>query len=497
MVNDFYFQSFEALKRLGLNLFSLNENIKKGIVTKKEVKLAEDFIAKSAFLLNPEVKASYWEHILISVKLGRFITEPLREKFSLNSEKVAFIMYFHDIGRINMPGSFFKNDIEAEKLFKETGLSIIMKDSLASTGKLLIKAEELDLTSEQIDFKKALNSEQKKLADQYFASLSPLQRVTNFADNLGKRDLSYLFDMEILKEYLRTLDDRYSKEMVEKNKENEDASIRWATSDQKRKKASVLQVYVLEETIKWLKKYGVDYDEIRTKLLNYSPKFIILTRHGEFSNSKKLAYNRDEDMKKEDIIHLSEKGKKQMEKLGRLLIDKGFNIRQIAMSPELRVKESWEYLEQGIKGEKNLKKESFYIASYIDKNLDEVFAPGYYKENKTIDDLLKAGGKIYDGTLAQKYNHEKPEEVLKRMRLSFMQMSSKLNPSETGVILSHGDPIAWLLNSLLFEFSFQKEKPVPENLQFLCYPQKGDSYVIVLNPPGIFFTAYSIKPVAE
>lgn len=55
---------------------------------------------------------------------------------------------------------------------------------------------------------------------------------------------------------------------------------------------------------------------------------------------------------------------------------------------------------------------------------------------------------------------------------------AKLKPHEIGLLVSHGDPIAWLLNTLDPE---QTEKPTSENLRYLHYPAKGDAAIITVD----------------
>ena len=69
-------------------------------------------------------------------------------------------------------------------------------------------------------------------------------------------------------------------------------------------------------------------------------KYIIFVRHGEPNNPKHIVYNLDEVMRKEDIIHLTVYGKKQLKALGRVIKKKGFNVVKILHSNQTRVIES-------------------------------------------------------------------------------------------------------------------------------------------------------------
>ena len=68
----------------------------------------------------------------------------------------------------------------------------------------------------------------------------------------------------------------------------------------------------------------------------------------------------------------------------------------------------------------------------------------------------------YEGEMAAKYHHVK---------------------GETGILISHGDPIAWLINTLL------GKKLTPRTLTQGIYPKKGEGSVFVMDGriSGIIF----------
>ncbi|MDH7475880.1 MAG: histidine phosphatase family protein [Microgenomates group bacterium] len=193
-------------------------------------------------------------------------------------------------------------------------------------------------------------------------------------------------------------------------------------------------------------------------------KFIIIIRHGEVDNPKRIVYNRDNLMKKEDIIHLSEKGKKQLFKLGLKL--KNLKIKPIYLwvSPEIRAIES----------AKELRK-SLNLPIEIKDELDEVKADGPYLAGIKINQWEKTGNP-YDEKIWQKYQHENPGLVVLRMSDIFWQMAEKLKRGQAGILLSHGDPICWLVNYLIF-WQIPDYPAAKKNFN----PKKGEAIILILD----------------
>lgn len=193
-------------------------------------------------------------------------------------------------------------------------------------------------------------------------------------------------------------------------------------------------------------------------------KTVIVIRHGELENPKRIAYNRDTVMEKEDIIHLSGYGKEQYKLLGQL-IKKQFKIVKILYSPETRAKESVEALNEVLELNKYSVKE--------DAGLDEIYAPAGYKERLSLDEWNKVSGNAYDKVKWAKYNHEMPLSIINRFEITFNKLVNELKPEETGILISHGDPIAWWIyykvNNLIPEYTRLKD---------FIYLKKGEALVI-------------------
>lgn len=196
---------------------------------------------------------------------------------------------------------------------------------------------------------------------------------------------------------------------------------------------------------------------------NPKSKFIALIRHGELDNPKNVVYNKDSVMKPEDIIHISNAGIDQMKELGELLNERKFTVTKIYTSPQTRTMESSKELSKFLGG----------VEIIVDDDIDEVFAPGPYLEKMTMDEFSKNKINVYDENAWGKYSHEKPSGVIARMQRALIRITRALRNGETAIIMSHGDPLAWCLNTL----NGQK-MPQPENLREMVYPEKGEAVLL-------------------
>lgn len=198
------------------------------------------------------------------------------------------------------------------------------------------------------------------------------------------------------------------------------------------------------------------------------PKFIIVIRHGELENPRNIAYNRDSVMDRKDIIHLSEIGKKQMQDLGKIILDKQFRVILAKVSPETRAQESIAAL---------LESMGLTLQPEIDPDLDDNEASGPYKKRMSLDDIKKFGGNVYEGAQWAEFNHEKAEAVLERMKKVFFGIAQRIGEGETAIMLSHGDPTAWLLNDIV-----ARNVPAAKDLRSSAiYPNKGEGYQVTLD----------------
>lgn len=200
-----------------------------------------------------------------------------------------------------------------------------------------------------------------------------------------------------------------------------------------------------------------------------SEKTIIIARHGALDNPRNIVYNRDSVMKPKDIIHLSSQGQEQMRLLASLIQEKDLKADRVFSSPAVRAQES----------AKILQKQLGLDEIMVIEDLDDAYAPGPYKEGMTMDELQKISGNIYTEYWLEKYSHETPEQVAQRMLAVFYEIVDELPLAATALLVSHGDAIAWLVNS--FD---PDQNPTPENLRDCHYPKKGEVVIIAVKEDG-------------
>ena len=207
-------------------------------------------------------------------------------------------------------------------------------------------------------------------------------------------------------------------------------------------------------------------------------KYIILVRHGEPNNPKKIVYNLDEVMKKEDINHITVDGKKQLRALGKVINQKKFRVVRIRYSNQIRAVESALEINKALKV-KDAK---------VEPRLRDVYAPGGYLERMTMDELKRQPGNIYNRSRWRKYHHETPESIIKRFDDVFQETKNNLKSDETAILLSHGDPIAWWIN-----FKVMNKLPDSKQLRNLIYPVQGQGLMVVLDSENKIIKHYYLK----
>lgn len=464
---------YDRLKGLGRELLAETAVVKEGKVSEQDVKVARKFLAKAAQEANPPVWSSYWDYVLIAPELGRRLAKAVKDKgLEVDPQEIEFLLWLHDIGRFVTPGAYLRNDLIGDRLLRECGIPWKVFDNLPSIVDLSSAAEKMELKDKQVRFQEPLTHEQEELAKEYFNSQSPTQRIINLADNLGKRGPDGLFDIQRFVVYLKTQEGRY-------DQTSPWSSVGWAIP--RRQAGALLQSVAVEETAQWLKEIEVDFGKIREGLRDYGPKFVVVARHGELNNPKGIVYNRDSVMNPDEIIHLSDEGRKQTENLARVMNERRFQCTRINSSPEVRAQESAQILNQKL-NPKNLE---------TVEELDDSYSPGPYREGMTLDQLAEIGGNVYEESRWGKYGHERPKQIIERMERAFWTMAQSLKVGETGIIVSHGDPIAWLANHLVSD-----RIPDPKDLRKLIYPVKGQAVVAVIDSSDHFFTAYLLNEVS-
>lgn len=452
---------YMLLKGLGKKIFTDSHVVKTGEVNGEDISNAERLLAEAITGTNPPVWASWFEHVFISQELGRRIGDPMTQ----------FSLLLHETGRLVTSAAYLRNDFINRRLLTEFGIPKEIINEFFPIERFLEVSGELGLDEEQLRWQKPLSDEQKAKALGFFKSLTDSQRLTNLADNLGKRGERGLFDIQGFFEYLQTQEQRYKGESPW-------PSENWSIP--RRPGSAVLQAYIVEKTLEWLQEKGVNVEEVLRELDDYGPKFVIVSRHGELYNSKNLLYNQDRVMKAEDIIHLSDYGREQMRILGGLINKRKFRVSTISHSPSTRAVESKDELNKalGVNSDKIVTLE----------DLDDVYAPGGYISGMKLSEFERLGGNAYDPKLWQKYNHENIASVSNRLQQTFSNMAAGLKVGEAGVIVSHGDPIAIWIQTIT-----AGQIPLAANLRKGIYPNKGEAIIAIIDPEGKFFTHYILE----
>lgn len=436
-------EKYETIKKLGEKLFAQSNVAKTGKVIQHDIEVAKQLLIKAISALNSEVMASYFEHIIIAPELGRRIAKELEVRSSeleINKDEIEFLLWLHEIGRLVDASAYLTDELIDLRLLTDFGIPKRITETLLP----------LD------EFKKAAISH--NTVSSFFTKLTPAQRIVNLADNFGKRDeKGRLFNLKSLFTYLKSERSRYG------------ANPNW------KPEYDLLQEETVEKTMVWLAELGVDLDAVLKELHDYGPKFVIVARHGELDNPKNIVYNLDQVMDPADIIHITEYGKEQMRSLGKVIKKRKFRVKSLHFSNQTRAKESASALNE-ILGIQN---------SQEDETIRDVYAPGPYHKRLKMDDFQKMGGDAHNPELWKQYHHESPEAVINRFNNSFWTMVEELEAGETGIMVSHGDPIAWWINTQVSE-----KIPKPKELRNLIYPNKGEAIVVVINPQGKFFTYY-------
>jgi broad specificity phosphatase PhoE len=175
-------------------------------------------------------------------------------------------------------------------------------------------------------------------------------------------------------------------------------------------------------------------------------------------------------------MHLSTLGKEHMLEVGQLIKAKGFNLTKIFTSPETRTQESVTQLNKTLK-----------LPVEIVDDLDDVYAPYPYQQGWKMDRLMAIGGNGYNLPLS-----ESPESVTKRMLKVFNTAAGSLKTGQAAILLSHGDPIAFLIYILKTNSVLD-----PEKIRQVQFPKKGQVAVAVIGAQEKLFTLYLLNPDIE
>lgn len=192
---------------------------------------------------------------------------------------------------------------------------------------------------------------------------------------------------------------------------------------------------------------------------------VFLIRHGEIDNPKQVCYGRNID------FLLNEIGKKQIQHIAQKIKGLGYIINKIYCSPLSRTRESSKIIA-----------EVFHIPSeiFIKDDLTDANIPVFAGKPITILEKLHEQGTDEYTSEYVKQGNEDRDHMANRMKKTFDLVISE-NKSKTVAIVSHGDPLGFLLYKLTNPGEVMPFSSILKKTEFI---QKGEAVKIVLDNEG-------------
>ncbi len=182
-----------------------------------------------------------------------------------------------------------------------------------------------------------------------------------------------------------------------------------------------------------------------------------LIRHGALENPKEIVYGRTD-------IPLSQKGVLQMQALGNDLQKKGVVPDIIIASTMLRA----------IQSAKELGK--FFPKTHIKTDVDFQETDCGKFTGEPMSKLLGYGD-FYNNPECLKMGIEEADKVVERMKRALL-LAKEQYPGKTVFIISHGDPLAFLMWNLLHPDEPLLPRP---QLEHELYLEKGQAWKVILD----------------
>jgi len=196
---------------------------------------------------------------------------------------------------------------------------------------------------------------------------------------------------------------------------------------------------------------------------------IFLIRHGEIDNPKKIIYGRNVDLK------LSFKGKEQINLLAKKIKSFNYKIDKIYTSPLLRAIESSDILCKVLR----IKNKE------IEQNLTDDDMPGLAGKSLEMLSQFNPDGMDQYSEKYIKLGNESMSNVIRRVKRAFFEIFKK-NEGKTIIIVSHGNPIYFLLFYLLNPL----KKIPPMKVLLRNYPEKGSAVKLVIEDGKVLEKEY-------
>lgn len=188
---------------------------------------------------------------------------------------------------------------------------------------------------------------------------------------------------------------------------------------------------------------------------------VFLIRHGEIDNPKQIFYGSQIPME------LNKLGREQIKLVSEKIKSHGFNIQKIYSSPLSRAKDSSQIF-SSVFGN---------VPIEYDNDLRDCDIPAIAGQPiLSMIPVYEMGSDEYSGEYVKRGNETK-EQITQRMKRAFDKAVSE-NTGKCVAIVSHGDPIWFLLHNLL---SPQVPIPLPSVFRHQDYPEKGSAVRIIVS----------------
>lgn len=423
---------------------------------KRHVGMMFQLLREVAPYAHPDVLLSWWEHTYAASAMVVELSQALQEKgIDTNPYANGVTIVGHDWGRLVIPVRQYVNDWVNRRLQKDIGIPPSYGDRMIPTKAILT-------------------------AGIPFEQLTVEQRITNLADNLGKRTAEgTLFDETTCFKYLDEEEHRYP----------DTSHALWNLEKQfieHRSTAIAYQKEILHKTLDWLRGLGINYEDIRENVRKVAPSIIYLARHGDTDNGKEL-YNLD--AYNSSRVGITSKGKQQMVDLAKVIASRRITVTRMVSSDQHRAHQSADALAQTL---------GYTSPIEEDALLHDVDAPAIMNDRySSMDDFKnKTGGNIYtpevavyeDPKTGKTYTNESLPHLQQRMMHELQTHAAHRQPNGSvhTVLVGHGDSIRALIALL-----DGNDNPRPEDYPKWSqkdYLNKGEAWEIILDPDGKYIT---------
>lgn len=232
---------YHAVGKVGTSMLADTALVKEQAWSQNDVAQVRAFLLEAAKVADPTLFENFWEHMLLSSIYARRLAEQLNLS-DLDHFEAEGIMLLHDLGRLVASSGYFRNDRLAEALFRRIGVRPDVAEKLPPIDKIL-----------------GIGGGPITSIDQ----LTPSQRVTQVADNLGRKKNGKMMTLEDLQS--TSLSNRYQGTWP-----SEVRALRQLTEPGEGAQTIKKQAdNLINDEIAWMKD-EVDFDTLRSHVLKES-----------------------------------------------------------------------------------------------------------------------------------------------------------------------------------------------------------------------------------